>query len=447
MRPLDLDTLVIVISAISLLFGILIWIFNKNYPTIKGPFQWSMGSFSAVVSSLLFILFPLVGAYFSYVGSGVFSILTIGFYWTGIRAFKELRVNYYIVGGLVLLQLFLGTLFYFIFSMPNARMVSYSAITILGYCFIINELIKPIAKPYLLAFRICLFIFIVSALAALFRIYVILTTLPGDAHIATSANQLVYFFINITQTLLLFTLVLLVSVKASERIKVKVEAQRKFFSIIAHDLNGPVGMINAMLNLANNDDELPVYQKNMIFKEAENLSGSTYHLLQNLLFWSRNQLEDLNPNFQEFDLNKVILENAELLRQIAKTKEISIEYEPNSDLTCMGDVRMIDTVIRNLISNSIKFTHLGGKIAIVSENSGTNVLVKIVDDGIGMSEETQKNLFQFEVSSSQAGTGGEKGTGLGLMLCKEFVEGNHGSLTIQSKENMGTEVIIKLQRA
>lgn len=447
MKPFDLGTLIYIIAAISLLFGFLMLIFNRINPDIKGPIFWSLGSFSIVVGSLLFTMDDLINGYFAFVISGTFAVAGMGLYWAGIRAFKELQVKYSIIGGIILFQFVFCTLFYAVFSMPNARMATYSSAGIMVGLLSVLELKKGITKPYRLAFNICLIVFVISILTSVLRITVILTTLPGDAHNPSFANLLVYFFVNITQAMLIFSFMMMVSVKVSERLKVKVDAQRKFYSIISHDLSGPVGMINVMLNMANHDHELPESQKSIIYNEVENLSGSTYHLLQNLLFWSRNQLENLKPNIHKFDLNKVILDNIEFMQQIAKTKGISIGYESGHQLHCLGDVRMIDTVVRNLISNSIKYSHSGGEITITGENSGMYVLVKISDNGVGMSDEIQRNLFLFNEISSVAGTNGEKGSGLGLLLCKEFVEGNDGTLSIRSKVNSGTEVIVKLPGA
>ncbi len=447
MKPLDIGTLVYIIAAISSLFGFLMLIFSRINPGIKGPLYWSLGSFSIVISSLLFTMDDLVNGYIVFVLSAAFSIMGTGLYFLGIRAYKELSVNYYILAGFVFLQLFFSTLFYSVFSMPNARMVSYSTISILIYLFIIWELKKPVSKPYRLAFLLCQIVFIISAITSLFRIYHIITTFSGDAHSPSSANILLYFFVNITQAMLIFSFMMMVSIKVSEELKVKVEAQRKFFSIIAHDLNGPVGLISVMLNMVNNDNDLLEEQRNIAYKEVEKLSDSTHHLLQNLLFWSRNQLEDLSPKLERFDIDLVIGETIGLLRQISKAKDISIDYDTNESLFCLGDVRMIETVIRNLISNSIKFTNSGGKITITTKKSGAKVIVKIADNGIGMNQKTQKNLFKFNESGTKAGTSGERGTGLGLMLCKEFIEGNNGSLSIQSQENVGTEVSVTLQEA
>jgi len=444
MRPLDLNTLLYVIGAISLLFSLLMFLFYKKIPTVKGPLQWAYGSFSAVFGSLLFGLYPAVPGYIAFVAAGTFTTITIAYYLAGIRVYKGLPINFQVLYGLVFLQFFLGNLFYVVFPMPNVRMVAFSSVCVIGLLLIIWELAQPVAKPYRLAFILCSIVFGISALTSLYRIIYIVLFLPGLAHSPTNANLIFYFMTNVTQALLMGSFLLLISIKISERLEMKVEAQRKFFSIIAHDLTGPVGTVTQMLELANNDKNIPEEQRNSIYYEVERLSESTYHLLQNLLLWSKNQLENMEPVIRKFDLNRIILENIELLQHISANKDIRIIYEPKLGLYCHADSRMIDTVIRNLISNAVKFTKTGGEIKIACDNAGMNLLVKISDNGVGMSKDVQNNLFKFNGSVTNTGTGGEKGTGLGLYLCKEFVEENNGSLIVRSHENIGTEVIVSL---
>lgn len=444
MKPLDLNTLLYVIGAISLLFALLMYLFYKRIPTVKGPLQWAYGSFSAVFGSLLFGLYPAVPGYIAIVVAGTCTTITIAYYLAGIRFYKGLPVNFQVLYGFVFLQFFLGNLFYVVFPMPNVRMAAFSAVCVIGLLFIIRELLLPAPKPYRLAFILCSIVFGISALTSLYRIVYIALFLPGDAHSPTNANLLFYLMSNVTQALLMGSFLLLISVKISERLEMKVEAQRKFFSIIAHDLTGPVGTVTQMLDLANNDKDIPADQRDAIYNEVERLSESTYHLLQNLLLWSKNQLENMEPVIRKFDMNKVVLENIELLQHISANKDIRIIYEPKLGLYCQADLRMIDTVIRNLISNAVKFTKTGGEIKIACDSTGMNLLVKISDNGVGMSKEVQNNLFKFNGSVTNTGTGGEKGTGLGLYLCKEFVEENNGSLIIRSHENVGTEVIVSL---
>lgn len=447
MRPLDLNSLLYVIGGISFLFALLMLLFYKLTPTIKGPLHWAMGSLSAVFGSLLLAFYPLVPGYISFVFGGVFTVMALSFYLVGIQAYKNVKSNKIWTYGIVVAQFILGTLFYSVLDLPNYRMISFSMICTIGSLLIVIELLKPVQKKFRVAFLLCSLVFGISALTSLFRIIYIILYLPGEALVPTPANQLFYFMANVTQALLLFSFLLLISLKIAERLEMKVQAQRKFFSVIAHDLSGPVCTVSQMLELANNDNDLDEVRRRYIYTEVEKLSESTYHLLQNLLLWSRNQLEDLAPVIRKFDLNKVLVENIDFLRQIAVSKGITIQYEPTADLLCMGDSRMIDTVVRNLISNAVKFTNSGGKITITCQQDKEHLTLKIVDTGIGMSGERLNSVFHFNETNPKIGTSGEKGTGLGLYICKEFVEGNHGTIHINSEENVGTEVTISLPKA
>jgi signal transduction histidine kinase len=320
-------------------------------------------------------------------------------------------------------------------------------ICVAGSLFVIYELLKPAKKEYRLAYILVSVVFGISGITSLYRALAILVLRPEEAHIPISANLVFYFMASITQALLMFSFLLLISIKITVRLEHKVQTQRKFYSIIAHDLSGPVGMINAMLNMIGKDEDLDEQRKTKIYGEVENLSSSTYHLLQNLLYWSRNQLEDLRPNIKKFDLDNLIQNNIELMSQLAKTKKLEIVYEPNPALNCKADVRMIDTVIRNLISNAIKFSHANDKIEINCQFNGTFVILRVTDHGIGMPEDMQKHLYRFNGNNPGMGTRGERGSGLGLVLCKEFIEGNGGSIQIFSKENEGTEVTVTIPSA
>ncbi len=447
MRPLDLNSLLYVIGGISFLFTLLMLLFHNLTPTIEGPLHWAMGSLSAVFGSLLLAFYPLVPGYISFVFGGVFTVMALSFYLAGIHAYKNVKSNKIWTYGIVVAQFILGTLFYSILDLPNYRMISFSMVCTIGSLLIVIELLKPVQKKFRVAFLLCSLVFGTSAMTSIFRIIYIILYLPGEALVPTPANQLFYFMANVTQALLLFSFLLLISLKIAERLEMKVQAQRKFFSVIAHDLSGPVCTVSQMLEFANNDDDLDEVRRRYIYREVEKLSDSTYHLLQNLLLWSRNQLEDLAPVIRKFDLNKVLVENIDFLRQIAVTKGITIQYEPTTDLICMGDSRMIDTVVRNLISNAVKFTNSGGKITITCQPDKENLILEIVDTGIGMSSERLNSVFHFNETNPKTGTSGEKGTGLGLYICKEFVEGNQGTIQISSEQNVGTEVTITLPRA
>lgn len=447
MKQLDLNTLLYIVGAISLLFGLLMLLYYKLMPSINGPLHWALGSFLVVTGTFLFAGYPFVSGYLAFVVGGMVTVASISCYLAGIQLFREKKINKVVFYGLIGLQFILSNIFYLVIPNPQLRMATFSLICVAGSLIVIFELLRPAKKEYRLAYILVSVVFGISAATSLFRALAILILRPEEAHIPISANLVFYFMASISQALLMFSFLLLISIKIAERLEQRVQAQRRFYSIIAHDLSGPVGMMNAMLNMINRDDDMDEQRKTKIYGEVENLSSSTYHLLQNLLHWSRNQLEDLRPNIKKFDLDNVIQNNIELMIQLAKTKNLEIVYASNPDLICLADVRMIDTVIRNLISNAIKFSHVNDKIKIDCQFNGAFVILRVTDHGAGMSEEVQKHLYHFNGGNPGIGTRGERGSGLGLILCKEFIEGNGGSIQIFSKENDGTEVTITIPSA
>lgn len=444
MKPLDLNTLLYVVGSISLLFGFLMLLYHRLTPTINGPLQWALGSFCVVIGSFLFAGYPVIPGYFAFVIGGTVTVMSISYYLAGIQLYRKRKINYIYFYVLIVAEFILSNFFYLVVPNPHWRMATFSLICVLGSILVIVELLKPAKKDFRLAFILVSVVFGISAFTSLYRALAVLILRPAEAHVPISANLAFYFFASISQALLMFSFLLLISLKIAERLEMKVEVQRKFFSVIAHDLSGPVGTLMQFLELANHNKNLNEENRNMIYHEAHKLSESTYHLLQNLLFWSRNQLDGLKPKIQKIELNHVILETVEILHHISDAKGVSMAYESQQSVYCMGDERMIETIIRNLVSNAIKYTNSGGRVSISCEKAEQFVLIKIADNGVGMSEKVQNNLFRFNDSVTKPGTGGEKGTGLGLYLCKEFIEENNGSMVIRSQVNVGTEVVVSL---
>ena len=442
MASLDQKTLLVVVVSITFLMGILMFHFKRNNPSISGPSFWSNGSFLIAFGTVMYLIYPQTESYLVLVVSSTITILGITFYVAGFQLFNGKKISYWILLGIPLAELIQATLFYSIVPVPYLRMAGYSLMNALIGIVMIREFMRPVAKIYRVAYYSGILVFIIYSLTSLVRMVFALYYQPKVSLDLGNANVILFFFHSITQTLLLFVFVLLIGIRLTEELNKKIADQQKFFSIIAHDLNGPVGSIAQILGYVNETEDFPEKEKTVLLNELEKMSQSTYHLLQNLLFWSRKQLDGLSPVIQKFDLNKVIEDNLVLLRHLSRTKKITIDYTPAETLYCMGDERMIDTVIRNLVSNSIKFTHTEGKITIDCQKEESMIRIRIVDNGIGMNEKTRKNLFSFKETTSKSGTGGEGGTGFGLMLCKDFVEENKGSISIHSEENKGTEIVL-----
>ena len=214
----------------------------------------------------------------------------------------------------------------------------------------------------------------------------------------------------------------------------------KFFSIIAHDLRNP---FNSFLGLTQiMAEELPSLTMAQIQGISMTMSKSAtnlYRLLENLLQWAQMQqgLVPFNPD--AVSLQMIVDECIEMIQESAKSKEIELATDIPDGLEVFADGDMLQTVIRNLVSNAVKFTSKGGKISVSAKATiGNSIEISIKDSGIGMSQTMIDHLFRIDVKTNRLGTEGESSTGLGLMLCKEFVEKNGGKIWVESEVDKGS---------
>ena len=233
--------------------------------------------------------------------------------------------------------------------------------------------------------------------------------------------------------------------KNEERLKELNATKDKFFSIIAHDLTNPIGNImNFSKLLSNNFTEFTNEEKKEFVENIYINSRNTYYLLQNLLEWSRTQTNRIKLSPEIFSIDKIVINNFELIKSVADAKNISLISRINPDHKIFADKNMISTVIRNLVNNAIKFTDKGN-ITISSVKEDNMIKISIDDTGIGINKKNISKLFKIDKNFSTNGTSGEKGTGLGLILCKEFVEKNHGKIWVESEVGKGSKFIIQLK--
>lgn len=219
----------------------------------------------------------------------------------------------------------------------------------------------------------------------------------------------------------------------------------KFFSIIAHDLRNPFHGLVGLSQVLKEDYKVMDEEKVQKFHRLIYQSARQgYQLVLNLLEWTRIQTGRIAFNPEKVNISRVADENIELLRNQAESKQIEIVSKMERPYYCYADYNMISTVIRNLLSNAIKFSEKEGQVSIESRYKAGNLEILIKDQGIGMDKETIDSLFKIESTRSVEGTGGEQGTGLGLILSHEFIERNHGSIEVQSKPGKGSTFIVRL---
>ncbi len=220
----------------------------------------------------------------------------------------------------------------------------------------------------------------------------------------------------------------------------------KFFSIIAHDLKNSFNNLLGFSDLLIADfDDLPDDEKLSMVSTIKIVSERTYKLLQNLLDWARMQTGNINFTATDFDLFHTIFDEFSLKKPMADQKNIALVMDCEEGLMVNADTNMVSTVVRNLISNAIKFTRPGGRVVVYAKRDGDNVLVSVKDNGVGISKTNIEKLFKVSEKVKTYGTNNEEGTGLGLILCKDFVIANHGKIWVDSIQDEGSIFNFTLQ--
>lgn len=226
----------------------------------------------------------------------------------------------------------------------------------------------------------------------------------------------------------------------NNELKASNETKDKLFSIISHDLLGPIGNIRESLELIASD-QVEMDRQNLLefIRAMWKTTSNAYDLLENLLFWARNQQGRMVYNPRMLDLNQLIHDTYSLLAGMAANKNIKLKTNLIKAYKVFTDKNAVKTILRNLVSNAIKFTQPGGTITVKVAEAGNDFLqISVSDNGVGMDTETMKRLFSKNKSEPKWGTRGEKGVGLGLVITKEFVEKHNGKIWVESEPGHGS---------
>ena len=222
----------------------------------------------------------------------------------------------------------------------------------------------------------------------------------------------------------------------------------RLFSIISHDLKSSLGLsMNFFQLLTEKNPDLMELDREELLLQLKDESQKTYNLLENLLFWARDQQNLQEIKIETLNLNGIINEIYNLFSNKAKNKNVNLITNIAEDIFIDCDREMINIVFRNLVSNALKFTKSGDKITISAIAKTDTVQIEISDTGVGISPENLDKMFRLDQFMTTKGTLGEAGTGLGLSLCKEFIKKNNGKIEVQSEINIGTKFLIHLPKS
>lgn len=232
-----------------------------------------------------------------------------------------------------------------------------------------------------------------------------------------------------------------------EQLIVSLNEKDKFFSIIAHDLRSPFsGFLGFTQIMAEDIQDLSVNEIQDISEKMQDSAKTLYQLLENLLEWARMKRGSISFNPENISIAAIVQTNISVIKLRANYKDVEIIASIPSQLYAYADLNLLNGVIRNLLSNALKFTPIGGNINIGTIDATDSTIIYIKDSGIGMSESTIGKLFKIDEKISRPGTEGESSTGLGLLLCKEYIDKHNGKIWAESEVNNGSTFFVSLPK-
>jgi len=237
-------------------------------------------------------------------------------------------------------------------------------------------------------------------------------------------------------------------VDSVEQLKALNQTKDHFFSILAHDLKNPVLSLTEITDfMKTNFNKINRKDLEEYIEGMHKSSTSVYELLVNLLNWSRTQVNKMTPHPTNWNVVDIIEKNRVLLETQLSKKCIQFRSHVKPQHSIAADIDMIDTVIRNVITNAIKFTEYNGLIEVYSAEKDNTIILRITDTGVGMNSDQLDRLFRIDKAQVSVGTAGEKGTGLGLVISREFIEANKGAIWVESIAGKGSSFYLQLPEA
>lgn len=232
----------------------------------------------------------------------------------------------------------------------------------------------------------------------------------------------------------------------TEELRKTIVGRDKLYSVIAHDLRSPLASIKMVLNMMVLGLSEDVIGKEMyqMLQMVNHSTEDVFSLLDNLLKWTKSQIGKLNVVYQDFRIDEVVEGVLDIFSLVSKSKNIQLVNDSIDTVTVHADVDMVKTILRNLLSNALKFSYEGSQIIIGSQVETDKIIVSVKDSGKGMSAEDKEKLLKTETHFSRYGTNNEEGSGLGLLLCQDFAIKNGGDLWFESEEGKGSTFFFSL---
>jgi len=443
MFAINLPTLFLILGITKLLLAFLLLHLKIKIPNIKGMNYWVYGSFLAAAGAFIVAYFPYPAPLIvDFIYSFSLNILVVSgdcFFLAGFWIFKEKPVKKRILYGFPLLSALNVIVFSLFFHVVWIRLSINAFLLFVLYFVAAIELRKSPSKSLNTFFRLNSWIFAFYAVSQLTRSGLSIISHPVNPIASNSITIYLYVINGICMVLLTYNLVLVIMTTLNEELSEQIRTKNKLYAVIAHDLRNPMGdYYNYVSILKKSYNKWDDHKRENWITEMEKMTFSSRFLLENLLNWSKSQLNEIKPQPRIHNLNRFVGDVIVPIQTMADHKRISIITEDLTGTTAYFDADMIAIVLRNLFTNAIKFTPANGSIRISISTNPDKIEVAVADNGIGIENDKLALIFNQNVFSSTYGTESEKGSGFGLFLCKEFVELNRGEIIVKSTPGKGS---------
>lgn len=443
MFVINLPTLFLILGITKLLLAFLLFHLKIKIPNIKGMNYWVYGSLLAASGAFILSCFPYPApVVVDFIYSFSLNILVVSgdcLFLAGFWVFKEKPVKKRILYGFPLLTALNVIVFSLFFHVVWIRLAINSFLLFVLYFVAAIELRKSPSKSLYTLFRSSSWIFAFYAVSQLTRSGLSIVFRPENPIASNSITIYLYVINGICMVLLTYNLVLVIMTTLNEELSEQIRTKNKLYALIAHDLRNPMGdCYNYVSILKKSYHKWDDHKRENWITEMEKMTFSSRFLLENLLNWSKSQLNEIKPQPRSHNLNRIVHDAVYSIQTMADHKRISVITEVSTGTTAYFDVDMIAIVLRNLFTNAIKFTPANGSIRISTSTNQDKIEVAVADNGVGIENDKLALIFNPNVFNSTYGTESEKGSGFGLFLCKEFVELNGGEIIVKSTPRKGS---------
>jgi len=446
----DIHTVFLIVALNKFLLGFLLLHIRKLTGEAMGMRYWAYGSIITGIGLLItsFFDYPIpVGQEFLFsLFLNIFIFSGDIIFLFGIQRFKGKEINrkLWIIPVISALNI---TLFTLIDYNASVRLVVNGLLSVTLYVLSASEFLDRNYKSFKNLFRICAALFLLVALIHFLRSVAVVIQPTEEPVSDNTATYLLVGIAGVSYIILTYYLIIMVTNKLTSALTTQIESKNRLYKIISHDLQGPFGnLVNFIALLKHSYRNWDTQKIQKWISDVEGITSGSRFLLENLFNWSRSQLNEIKVERSVKDINEVIQLVLKYIGSIAESKNHQIIFNNTSPVIGFFDPDMMSIVIRNILTNSIKFTERGGEIQISAYERNNNIEIIITDNGIGIPEEKLINLLDNNQSQSTYGTESEKGSGFGLLLCKELVSLNNGNIYITSEISKGSAFRIVLPK-